>query len=105
MTTQPIRRASMTTAHAKNTDENCTSRLARKPFKRTNTYDSGTFKSLITAAKNSTARNSSIANINNSSRSSSNNNNNDSCDMDNSSSSSAERSCSLENVSTRSNPF
>lgn len=110
MTIQPIRRASMTTPHAKNTDENCTFRSGKKPFKRTNTFDSGLFGSLIATAKISIGQTSN-ANINSINRSSSNNinnnvnNSNNSCDMDNTSSSSAERSYSLENVSTRSNPF
>lgn len=94
----------MTTPHAKNTDENCTSHLARKPFKRTNTFDMGLL-SLMSAAKNSIGQKSN-SNINSNSNNNSNDSNsNNSCDMDNSSSSSVERSISLENVSTRSNPF
>ncbi|XP_055297503.1 stromal interaction molecule homolog isoform X4 [Sitodiplosis mosellana] len=91
-TTQPIRRASMTSSRS--ADENCASRLERKPFKRTNTFDTGLLSSAIkieTPKKSST--------------------NDNSCDADSRSSSSSsslsfvEKAGSLENVSTRSNPF
>ncbi|XP_031628066.1 stromal interaction molecule homolog isoform X4 [Contarinia nasturtii] len=89
-TIQPIRRASMTSSRS--TDENCASRLERKPFKRTNTFDT---ELLSLAVKTITQRSSM----------------NNSCDADcidnssSSSSSSVEKSGSIENVSTRSNPF
>lgn len=91
-TIQPIhrasmRRASMTSSRSEH-DENYASRLGKKPFKRTNTFDTELL---------------SMININTDPRSSMCN----SCDTDNSSSSSfsVEKSASLENVSTRSNPF
>lgn len=80
-TTQPIRRASMTSS--KSADENYVSHSGKKPFKRTNTFDteflSMTLKNVVPTTT--------------------------SCDTDNSSSSSVEKSASLENVSTHSNPF
>lgn len=85
-TTQPIRRASMTTQLSRSNDESCVSHSGKKPFKRTNTFDTGL---LLLASKNNELKSST----------------NNSCDTDNSSSSSVERAGSLENVSTRSNPF
>lgn len=84
-TTQPIRRASMTSSRS--ADENYASRSAKKHFKRTNTFDTGLLSMSIKCS------NDPRSNISNN------------CDTDRSSSSSCEKSGSFENVSTHSNPF
>lgn len=92
-TIQPTRRASMTSSRS--AEENCASRLARKPFKRTNTFDTGLLSMATkTITPKSGTNNSGDADSRSSSASSSS-----------SSTSSVGKAGSLENVSTRSNPF